>query len=134
MGVFIWDESYNTGVAIIDQQHRQLFETLNRLHEKRQNPKSDRGDFLTTLDSLKQYAHFHFDEEERLMAEAGYPELDAHREEHQAFREKMTEFQQLSHTAELKDLFSESLSYLFDYLVKHVQQEDRRYVPYLTTS
>jgi len=89
---------------------------------------------LTTLDSLKQYAHFHFDEEEKLMAEAGYPELDAHREEHQAFREKMTEFQQLSHTAELKDLFSESLSYLFDYLVRHVQQEDRRYVPYLTTS
>lgn len=131
MGIVIWDESYNTGIAIIDQQHRQLFEILNRLHEKRRNPKADRVDFLTTLDSLDQYARFHFREEEQLMTDAAYPELDAHRDQHQAFKEKLAEFQQQSHTGDLKELFDESLSYLFDYLVRHVQQEDRRYIPYL---
>ena len=33
MGIAKWDDSYKTGVYLIDGQHQQLFQMVNDLHE-----------------------------------------------------------------------------------------------------
>ncbi|TYO96363.1 hemerythrin [Geothermobacter ehrlichii] len=131
MTIVVWNEAFATGVVLIDQQHRQLFDICNRLHDKTLNPRADRVDLLSTLDRLEQYARFHFSEEERLMAEAGYPDLEAHMESHRKFRERLVRLRQLAEEGELREAFTASLAFLLEFLVRHVQQEDHLYVPWL---
>lgn len=131
MAIVTWNEAFVTGVVAIDQQHRQLFEILNRLHDKSLNPHADRTDLQASLDRLEQYARFHFAEEERLMETGNYPDLDAHRQSHARFRDKLAELRQLAEEGDLREAFAASLSFLLDFLVRHVQQEDLLYVPWV---
>jgi len=131
MAIVVWNDAFATGVVLIDQQHRQLFDICNRLHDKTLNPHADRVDLQSSLDRLEQYARFHFSEEERLMVEAGYPDLEPHRESHRRFRERLAGLRRQAEEGELHEAFTASLTFLLEFLVRHVQQEDHRYVPWL---
>ncbi|RMF47003.1 MAG: hypothetical protein D6751_03700 [Deltaproteobacteria bacterium] len=131
MTIVAWNESFVTGVVTIDQQHRQLFDILNRLHDKSLNAHADRTDLQASLDRLDQYARFHFAEEERLMEAGNYPDLDPHRQSHERFREKLAGLKQLAEEGDLREAFAASLSFLLEFLVRHVQQEDQLYVPWV---
>lgn len=43
------------------------------------------------LAELANYTQTHFEDEEELMEEAGYPELDQHREQHEAFKANLAQ-------------------------------------------
>jgi len=105
MAIVFWDSSLETGVDVIDIQHRQLFEMINRLHEKNEDPDADRVAFLATLDRMEQYARFHFSEEEALMQQAGYPALEEHRGKHEEFRQRIETLQQQSGEGESAGAF-----------------------------
>jgi hemerythrin len=65
-----WDASLETGNELIDSQHRELNAFVNELREAGIN--SD-DDYLQVLDKVMDFALFHFDAEEKLMTEVGYP-------------------------------------------------------------
>lgn len=73
-----------TGEATIDAQHRELFHRVNQLLEASRVHRS-RAEVARLLDFLGDYVVSHFAAEERVMAEAAYPGLDGHREEHRRF-------------------------------------------------
>lgn len=131
MAIVFWDRSLETGVGIIDTQHKQLFDTINRLHDKLSDPAAGRASFLATLDRMQQYAKFHFAEEERLMEAAGFTGLDAHRLEHDAFRAKTDAMKKEAEQGDFRGLLTESLGFLLTWLIQHVRLEDRKYIPYL---
>jgi hemerythrin len=85
MGFFEWDDSLAVGVERIDQQHRELFEAINRLLDamKERRGKEEAG---RCLSFLADYVERHFGEEEQLMARRAYPARDAHLAQHAAFR------------------------------------------------
>jgi hemerythrin len=70
MGDSAWDESLETGNELIDGQHRDLNAFVHELREA--GIKSD-ADYLQVLDEVMDFALVHFDAEEALMTEVGYP-------------------------------------------------------------
>lgn len=79
-----WTPALAVGVAEIDAQHRELFRRAERLITTLRA--GDRGEVLPLLAYLDEYVVHHFEAEERLMKEVGYPGREAHAAVHQAFR------------------------------------------------
>jgi hemerythrin len=81
-----WTPALAVGDADIDDQHRELFRRAERLIAALRE--GDRGEVLPTLDYLEAYVLHHFEGEERLMRQLGYPGLDEHVAAHREFREE----------------------------------------------
>src|SRR5512136_2487135 len=79
-----WDRSLETGDPEIDAQHRELFHRIDKLLAATadRRARSEVGRLLTFLGD---YVVSHFEAEERLMADSGYPEAAPHRDEHRRF-------------------------------------------------
>jgi hemerythrin len=78
----VWDKTLSVEVAEIDADHRRLLELFNRLgHAMEDGEPQDSIQML--MDELISCTEWHFKHEERLMQKHGYPDLDAHRAEHE---------------------------------------------------
>ena len=80
-----YDESLVTGNEMIDTQHRELIDKINKLLESCETSK-DKLVAVKTLDYLADYTEFHFGEEERLQESIQYPGMAAHKREHEKLR------------------------------------------------
>lgn len=80
-----FDKSLETGNNLIDTQHKELIERVNRLTEEC-IPGTEKRAAVGTLDFLMDYTDFHFSAEEGLQREIGYPEYDSHCKEHIKFK------------------------------------------------
>ena len=76
-----WRDDYAVGVRQIDAEHRSLFDLINEFHDTHARGHS-RKQIAQVLNRLVVYAETHFQNEERLMGENGYPLLEMHREQH----------------------------------------------------
>ncbi len=78
---FTWDDRYDTGIRIIDEQHRELFRLVNDLRRMVQDG-TERGTVADLLEQLVIFTKLHFDTEEALMGQYDYPDLSGHASEH----------------------------------------------------
>jgi len=85
-----WKDEYSVGVEKFDRQHRHLFEILNKLIV-RSAESLDLKLASETLTEMLNYAKEHFRDEEELMREYGYPEIELHKEQHAYFIETTAE-------------------------------------------
>ena len=76
-------------VALLDQQHQGLFDTVNEL-ERALRVGEGNAVIDGILDRLVTYAGLHFAAEESLMERHSFPGLPTHRIQHEMFRKKMT--------------------------------------------
>jgi len=76
-------------VPEIDEQHQELFLRVERLILALKH--GDRSEVEPLVKYLSDYVTSHFQCEERWMAEAEYPGLEAHRDAHRRFRDEMVE-------------------------------------------
>jgi len=88
-----WKDDYCVGVPRIDEQHFQLIRMLNELYQKI-GPEMSPGSVWELLDGFNRYAETHFTSEERIALEGGVSarELNLHKHEHEAYRERMRGF------------------------------------------
>ena len=83
-----------------------------------------------TLDFLIRYAEFHFSEEERLMKQYGYPDLEVQVRRHQDLLQEVLVFREKSRRDDV-EIDAEFIDFLKDWIVDHVLSEDRKYGPFL---
>jgi len=114
MQFFHWDKTFQTGNPVIDEQHEQLVKIVNRFGELLSRNASGKKDIEQVCAELMQYAHHHFEEEERVMSMAGIDirHLMQHSQQHQVLLEQILPLRQL---VEVGDL--EAGKHLFDFLV-----------------
>ena len=124
-----WQEDFSVGNLHIDEQHAVLIDTINQLAsaESRRNHHV----VLMIIDELASFAAFHFDYEERLMAQAAYPDLDDHKIIHQAFVRWITDLRDECLIYGTRPLGDKVLNYLRDWLSYHILGEDQRYRPFI---
>lgn len=86
------DPEYITGVAVLDEQHKQLFLLTSQAQTllKDQNMLYKFDELKGILEGLRAYTLSHFVDEEAYMANAGYSKLGEHLELHQSFLENLT--------------------------------------------
>jgi hemerythrin len=120
-----WDPSLSIGVPEIDEQHRSLFERAARFDAAVRS--GVHGAEIRELFSfLAGYANEHFESEERLMREAGYPRLASHALEHAEFRRRLATL--LPHWESEGDssaLLMAVSGFLMRWLREHIAASDR---------
>ena len=123
--IFPWSSNLETGIALIDTQHRKLVELLNRLAEQHIRGASAE-EIGAILGELADYADYHFRSEEAIWAEA-FADDARYREHvhtHEAFFARIRELQcgDQPFTTILEELFS----FLTQWLAYHILDNDKR--------
>jgi hemerythrin len=122
---FKWSPEYSVNIKTIDNQHQELVNMLNRLFiavSVREGSKVIGG----ILEALRSYTRTHFSLEERLMQQANYADLEAHKEEHQKLIGQLDDLC-LRHLTEDKLIYFEMLRFLKTWLKEHIKGVDRKY-------
>ncbi len=86
MAFIDWNDSYNTYIPAMDQQHQGLVRLINQLHESIEAG-HDREAVGGVIRSLVDYTIFHFREEESLMRQFAPSMHEHHSAFHAAFAE-----------------------------------------------
>jgi len=123
MTKFEWDESLNTGDAMIDREHQTLARLLTEASQLSHCSDSDEK-MMTCLTDMYLYAKEHFFDEEGLMERLGYPEREAHMAMHKAFVEKTHTLTDacLEGSMNFKDL----VAFLIEWSREHIAVEDEK--------
>ncbi|MHC4222495.1 MAG: bacteriohemerythrin [Planctomycetota bacterium] len=117
-----WDPSFSVGVKLLDTQHKQIIEMVNRLiSDADTTVRSETVSELLTR--LTKYANEHFQTEERLLREHGYPDLARHEERHKAFRKQVVDLCQDA-MAHVDSVPEELLRFLKDWWTEHILKSD----------
>lgn len=122
-----WTEALSTGVPLLDEHHRAIFQWLAELESAAIDERRLFGAYAVTR--LAHFVREHFKVEEALMKAASYPGLADHIAEHDVFRAKLKELQM---TSVGQDISQEAVEFLRDWLDDHVTRVDMAYVPYLS--
>jgi len=132
--LLVWNDSYATGVAEIDEQHMILVHTLNEASVKlADNAGIEQLEQITQ--DLLAYALYHFETEETLMQEYGYVEgspQDAamHLEQHRSFSAKVVAVRD-SIKAGNPIAPADLLAFLNQWLINHILNTDKRLAAFL---
>jgi len=121
---FIWEKSYETGIAEIDAQHRKLVGIINELSDAMMNKK---GHTIVpkVLEELVDYIQLHFTTEEEIMRNTKYPALGEHCQEHLMMTTKVLEFKRnYSKDHEIK--VGDILTFLCNWLKEHIVVSDMK--------
>jgi hemerythrin-like metal-binding protein len=119
-----WEDSYSIGLPEIDDQHRVLFDIMNRLWSATIH-QAGQAELLGIVDQLEKYTRNHFAGEEAFMRALGYPRLEEHRKAHQSFIDRIMAERQSAVSGGQPGL--ELLRFLNDWLVGHILVTDRDY-------
>lgn len=127
--LFAWKPEYSVGIQEIDQQHKNLVSLIGDLHSAM---KQGRGSAIlqNILGDLVTYTRVHFDSEEKLMEQHGYPALGAHRQEHAILTGKVEDFAGQVRSGAVS-VTPEVLTFLKDWLVNHILHTNKNYSPFL---
>lgn len=124
MEIIQWRPTLETGIDVIDQQHKRIVDYINALRIAQ--VKGDRGAVAKTIDDVIDYTQSHFGFEEALMEDAGYPQLNAHKRVHELFIRRVAVLHQRFKSGE--DIAQDLHNVLARWLITHIQTEDRHYV------
>lgn len=127
--LIIWNESLQFGIPSIDKQHKRLVDLINQLYNAMRQGEGDRAT-QKILAELVNYTKVHFTFEEGLQEKAEYPGLQKHKEVHNALVQKVAGIS-AQVNAGSSNINMELMDFLQDWLVNHIQKEDRKYVPYV---
>ena len=124
-----WKEEYSVGITHIDQDHKKLINLLNQFTIAYDHAMSE--DFeREALEELVNYTVYHFNREEDLMREHGYPDFIAHQEKHQEMIKQVGNFVEL-YNEKGHDALKEISEYLTVWLINHINGTDKEYTQYL---
>lgn len=123
-----WDQSFSVDNDELDRQHRQWFDTLNRLHEAMLE--GDSADLLQaksdSLQAMIDYTKLHFRAEEAHMRKIGYPGINEHLTQHKAFLQRLDELS-VEYRAGRVLLGTRMIKVMQEWLQDHISKEDRKY-------
>lgn len=124
-----WSSDLDTGIAVIDQQHRRLLDYINLLNS--QQVVRDPRMVGRVLQDVVDYTVSHFGFEESLLEEANYPFLKAHKRVHELFVRRIEDFQK--RYAQGENVREEVYHLLSSWLVNHIKHDDADYVGSIKT-
>ena len=127
----LWTPDLELGIPLIDGQHRKLVDHLSAVRTAVASGKPAR-EVLHAMAFLEDYTAEHFRTEERYMDQHGYPDVEAHRQAHAAFRANVARAVQAvdrrQGRGEAVDLVQRML---ISWYVRHIRGTDQKYVDHV---
>jgi len=128
-GMFDWNQKFRVGIDSIDAQHQQLFAIGRELYDAMASGQG-KAAMGRILDRLVQYTKTHFEHEEGLMRQHGYPDYIKHKKIHADLTAGVLKFQSEFKSGEV-GMTIDLLEFLRTWLERHIEHEDAAYTPYL---
>ena len=123
---FRWKESFSVNVEDMDHQHQRFIMLLNELNEAAEKQNTDDIQFRELFLELSNYAASHFQEEENLLANMDYPDLEEQKKHHEFFIEELNRLNEKFCQGD-KPAVRGMVDFLRDWFVSHILMEDRKY-------
>lgn len=123
----IFAEKYKTGIEIVDEEHKKLFEIIGNIYKAIETELvHDKFDLiLDILDELKEYTRVHFADEESYMREIGYEGLAQQEILHQKFIDTLDELDLNDVDDNQESYLYEFLNFLQNWLINHILKVDK---------
>jgi len=125
-----WKDEYSVGIEAIDNDHRRLLNLINQFQTAVFYQTGSQFED-EAFDALIDYTRTHFAREEQLMAEYAYPDLEAHKAEHEKMialvETRMAEHRTPGHHETLVEM----VNFLRDWLINHINGTDQAYSGFL---
>lgn len=128
MPIAHWTSRLETGIELVDSQHRGLFEAVNKLADSFKAGNAP-NQVVESLDFLVAYTVEHFQAEEGFMRDEGYPGLAEHAEEHARLMRQVRELQVKCVAG--RPVTMDVTIFLADWLTTHISGSDFRYAEFV---
>lgn len=122
--VMAWLSEYNTGIEVIDDQHRRILEYINIIEHVKHS--HDRNEMRQVLADIIDYTQSHFAFEESLQEEANYKYRIPHKRVHDLFINKIELYRERFEMGNMVE--DELYEVLSKWLINHIQHDDADYV------
>lgn len=126
MTIFVWNDNFRTDLHMVDDQHKLIFDLFDVLHQKMMKSTPDNEALaVEAFEQLIDYACFHFEDEEALMAQKGLdPRFIAH---HHNLHEKFVDqvYALWSRRADMRDPARTFIGFLTSWLGTHILGVDQ---------
>ena len=126
-----WEQTYETGIKQIDNEHKIIVQLINNLELSLQKGNEEKTAVLV-LKNLADYVKIHFKNEERVMKKIGFLELSRHKRLHKDLVKQVANI--------IKDFkmgkpwtARELLGFLQHWLVYHIVEEDKKIGKFLNS-
>jgi len=127
--VIAWQPEMSVGHPELDSDHQALLELVNHLADA--DSRSDTLAVEGVLDELADYTFMHFEREERVLAEIGYPDLMRHQHSHRKFVDSVKAIRQRAQLAGHDQLGAQVYHLIARWLTRHILREDAVYRRFL---
>ena len=125
---FAFTEEYYTGIAVVDEEHAQLFRIIKRandlIHEELLHDKYDK--IMDVLDELRNYTIQHFTDEEEYMESINYEGLESQKKTHEMFVDKLNDINLDDLDDNQQQYLVELVDFLRMWLVNHILKMDKK--------
>lgn len=131
MAFIAWSPAFSVNIKQFDDQHKKLVVMINELHDAmiEGRGKETLGEILNELIT---YTATHFADEEALMVKYTYSDLANHNAIHESLVNQVLELQQMFISGQTI-ITLDVINFLRDWLVMHIQGDDKKYGAYLNS-
>ncbi|MDR1400560.1 MAG: bacteriohemerythrin [Treponema sp.] len=128
----VWSKNYETGIPLIDTQHKKLLALTNQLYDACLAGRDTATEFfLGAAHEFFDYVVEHFSAEEELMEQSAYSHLAEHKAKHDEFTNKLlSEIQDMKAGEPMVPLIF--LHYLRDWILNHIAIDDMDFMYHST--
>lgn len=121
-----WSDNFSTDIVSIDKQHQELLylsqQLLNILSDEKASLKEKQAVYQNLLD----HAIEHFDYEERVMQNIGYPGLDKHMAQHDELRAEISKITDEVMSGKAIEDWKGLISLVQVWLLRHIISSDTK--------
>ena len=126
-----WNAGLSVGIALIDDQHKtwiNKFNTISEAIELNQGPQR----VAEALGFLTAYTKFHFDAEERFMAQYDYPEAASHKAKHEELKKTLATLEEEYLEDGATHILADSINqFVGNWLLNHIKEVDVQFGAFL---
>jgi hemerythrin len=121
-----WRDEYNVGVKEIDSQHKKFFNMIKNMSElyfKEAGCKDETAQLNRMLDELVNFTKFHFQSEEKLMEQYGYPRIQHQKKEHEMILSELN--REVAAIRSASGSIAKLVYFLIQWFIKHTVYSDK---------
>jgi hemerythrin len=125
MALIEWRDEFNTGIAEVDHEHRELVDLINQLHEQLQRD-ADHDTVSAFLGEVFAKISAHFALEETVMRKHRYDEYEAHKAEHETLLDGIRDIMDDYEAGSYANADEALATTVQDWFVNHFKTKDAR--------
>ncbi|MEI7608606.1 MAG: bacteriohemerythrin [Rhodospirillaceae bacterium] len=127
-----WSDKVSVGVKGFDDDHRQIFDAINKLYDA-YDAGCDHEIIGYIIIDLLNFADEHFETEERVLRQLNYPYIRGQELAHQSFVKQIIDIKNNYVTYSDRSASLKIASLLRDWLIEHIIGMDKKYQDFLNS-